>query len=108
MIWKPGEAVLSCAGVEAEREQYSVSGPAMPTIKDISGPYRFFFYSFDCNEPMHVHVQRENKVCKFWIEPVELAKNQGFSARELNQIRRVIELNVSGIKGAWHEHCDQR
>jgi len=20
----------------------------MPTIKEISGPYRFFFYSFDC------------------------------------------------------------
>jgi hypothetical protein len=29
----------------------------MPTIRDISGPYRFFFYSFDCNEPMHVHAQ---------------------------------------------------
>jgi hypothetical protein len=25
----------------------------MPTIKNISGPYRFFFYSFDCNEPVH-------------------------------------------------------
>jgi hypothetical protein len=23
----------------------------MPTVKGISGPYRFFFYSFDCNEP---------------------------------------------------------
>jgi hypothetical protein len=31
----------------------------MPTIKNIPGPYRFFFYSFDCNEPEHIHVQRE-------------------------------------------------
>jgi hypothetical protein len=23
----------------------------MPTVKNIPGPYRFFFYSFDCNEP---------------------------------------------------------
>ena len=23
----------------------------MPTVKNISGPYRLFFYSFDCNEP---------------------------------------------------------
>lgn len=31
----------------------------MPTIKGIPGPHRFFFYSFDCNEPPHVHIRRE-------------------------------------------------
>lgn len=31
----------------------------MPTIKDIPGPYRFYFYIFDCGEPLHVHVRRE-------------------------------------------------
>lgn len=25
----------------------------MPTVKNITGPYRFSFYSFDCNEPIH-------------------------------------------------------
>jgi len=34
----------------------------MPTVKNIPGPYRFFFFSFDCNEPEHVHVQRENQI----------------------------------------------
>jgi hypothetical protein len=28
----------------------------MPTVRNLPGPYRFFFYSFDCNEPEHVHV----------------------------------------------------
>lgn len=37
----------------------------MPTLRDVPGPYRIFFYSFDCQEPMHVHVQRERKTCKF-------------------------------------------
>ena len=37
----------------------------MPTIKNISGPCRFFLYSFDCSEPEYVHIQRENKVCKY-------------------------------------------
>ena len=63
----------------------------MPTVKNIPGPYRFFFYSFDCNEPEHVDVQREN--------------NDGFSARELNQIRSQIALNLETILEAWHEHC---
>jgi hypothetical protein len=62
----------------------------MPTVNDISGPYRFFFYSFDCNEPMHVHVHRERMICKFWIRPVALARNQGFAAKELSAIRTII------------------
>ncbi len=79
----------------------------MPTIKGISGNYRFFFFSFDCNEPMHVHVQKENRVCKFWLQPVVLAKNYGFNARELNQIRRIIYNNINKIMEAWYEHCGE-
>ena len=77
----------------------------MPTIKDIPGPYRFYFYSFDCNEPMHVHVRRDRMVCKFWLEPVALAQNHGFSARELNQIRAIIQEELTKIQETWREHC---
>jgi hypothetical protein len=77
----------------------------MPTVKDIPGPYRFFFYSFDCNEPMHVHVQRERMICKFWIEPLALARNHGFSAKELSTIRGIIMRNRDRIVEAWYEHC---
>ena len=77
----------------------------MPTIKEIPGPYRFYFYSFDCNEPPHIHVRRDRKVCKFWLEPVELAQNDQFSIRELNQIRAIIQEENSRIQETWHEHC---
>ncbi len=77
----------------------------MPTVRDIPGPYRFFFYSFDCNEPMHVHVQRERMLCKFWIQPVVLAQNQGFTSKELNTIRGIILNNRDRIVEAWYEHC---
>jgi hypothetical protein len=50
----------------------------MPTVRGISGPYRFFFYSFDCAEPKHIHVRREGMLCKFWLEPVALSFNDGF------------------------------
>ena len=79
----------------------------MPRIKGIAGPYRFFFTSFDCNEPAHVHVERENKTCKFWLEPVGLVRSHGFSARELNVIRRIILSHRSSMLEAWHEHCGQ-
>jgi hypothetical protein len=77
----------------------------MPTVKNILGPYRFFFYSFDCNEPMHVHVRREKMTCKFWLEPIALGRNQGFTPRKLNRIRRIIQDNQETIIEAWHEHC---
>jgi hypothetical protein len=77
----------------------------MPSVKGILGQYRFFFYSFDCNEPMHVHVQRERMICKFWIKPLALAKNNGFAAKELNAIREIIAKNSDAIMEGWHEHC---
>ncbi len=80
----------------------------MPRIPGMPGPYWFCFYSFDCSEPMHVHVRRERQQAKFWLAPVELAWNQGFSARELNNIRGLILAHERAIIEAWHEHCGQR
>ena len=77
----------------------------VPTVSGIPGPYRFYFYSFDCNEPKHVQVRRERMVCKFWFEPVALAYNNGFSAKELNRIRASIIDHLDQILEAWDEHC---
>ena len=47
----------------------------MPTVLRI-GPYRFFFYSADGSEPPHIHVEKENKVAKYWLNPIRLQENQ--------------------------------
>ena len=80
----------------------------MPAIRGISGPYRLFFVSFDCREPKHVHVQRERRVCKYWMDPVVLASNHGFSPAELNTIRQLLRENRDRILEAWDEHCGTR
>jgi len=50
----------------------------MPTALRF-GPYRFYFYSYDCGEPRHMHLDRENKSAKFWLDPdVTLAENYGY------------------------------
>jgi hypothetical protein len=79
----------------------------MPRIPGVPGPYRLYFYSFDCNEPMHVHAERENATCKFWLRPLSLASNYGFTARELNRIRMTIQEFQNHIEEAWDEHCGQ-
>ena len=77
----------------------------MPTIPGISGPYRLFFYSFDCNERLHVHARRDGATCKFWLNPVGLAANHGLSPRDLAAVRRIIFEYQSRILEAWREHC---
>ena len=80
----------------------------MPAIRGIPGPYRLFFVSFDCHEPKHVHIQRERRVCKYWMEPIVLASNHGFSAVELNTVRQLLRDNSNQILEAWDEHCGTR
>jgi hypothetical protein len=77
----------------------------MPTIKGVPGPYRFFFYSLDCNEPPHVHVERDRGTCKFWLEPATLAASHDFSPRELRRIRATILEYHQTMLEAWHGHC---
>ena len=77
----------------------------MPTVGGIPGPYRLFFYSFDCDEPKHVHVRRERMMCKYWLDPVVLGSNDGFTPVELNRIRTMILEHLGRILEAWDEHC---
>ena len=44
------------------------------------GPYRFHFFANERGEPRHVHVERDDSEAKFWLDPVELAANEGFRA----------------------------
>jgi hypothetical protein len=75
----------------------------MPTILRID-PYRFFFYASDIDEPVHIHVEREDNIAKFWVDPVRLQKSNGFSRHELNRISKIIEENKSEIMEAWHDY----
>jgi hypothetical protein len=40
--------------------------------------------------------------------PITLARNLGFSARELRRIERLLRENESRLLEAWHERFDER
>jgi hypothetical protein len=71
------------------------------------GPYRLFFYSSDRDEPRHVHVQREDRLAKFWLEPVRLARSGGFGRQEIMDIQRIVADNQDKLMEAWHEYFGQ-
>lgn len=74
----------------------------MPTVP-IEGPYRFFFYSGDRDEPPHIHIERENMKAKFWLSPVRLISNGGFRRSEINRIQRLVEENREHLLRSWNE-----
>ena len=57
----------------------------MPTVLRIKG-YRIGFFSADADEPPHVHVDKGGGQAKFWLEPLQLAKDAGLSRRQLNEV----------------------
>jgi hypothetical protein len=75
----------------------------MPTVLRINA-YRFYFYSHEPNEPAHVHIDRDDSTAKFWLEPVALAKNIGFSAKELRKLQSLVEENKVILVEAWYEY----
>lgn len=75
----------------------------MPTVLR-AGRYRFFFFSNEGAEPPHIHVKAGGDEAKYWLDPVELAADYGFNARELNEIERLVEEYRELFLEAWHEH----
>lgn len=75
----------------------------MPTVFR-RGPYRFFFYPNDRDEPQHVHVERDDKVAKFWIDPVRLQSSGGFGRGEIAAIYKIVVANRPRLVEAWNEY----
>ena len=75
----------------------------MPTVMRI-GPFRFYFYSHEPNEPLHVHVDRGEATIKLWLEPIEVAKSRGFRAHEIGGIVALVEEHRARLLEAWHEY----
>lgn len=75
----------------------------MPTIF-IIGPYRFFFYAGDRDEPLHIHVERDDKIAKFWLDPIRLQMSGGFNRTEIVKINKIIIEKHTLIKEAWNEY----
>ena len=75
----------------------------MPTILRV-GPYRFFIYAGDKGEPQHIHVERDDKIAKFWLDPIRLQFSGGFNRVEIGRIEKIINEQYSKLRKAWNEY----
>ncbi|OQW33411.1 MAG: hypothetical protein A4E19_03110 [Nitrospira sp. SG-bin1] len=75
----------------------------MPTVLRV-GPYRFFFYAGDRDEPSHIHIEREDKVAKFWLDPVRLQESGGFSRSEISRVYKLVMEHQDSLREAWDDY----
>ncbi len=54
---------------------------------------------------MHVHIISGDGEAKFWLNPeIELAKNYGFSRKQLKEIESLIEVHYDELISAWQKY----
>lgn len=73
-----------------------------PTVFRERG-YRFFFFSRE-EERVHIHVYCADGEAKYWLEPdIELVRNYGLPARQLREIRSIVEAHENELRAAWQK-----
>lgn len=62
----------------------------MPTILYIDG-WKFFFYTNESNEPIHIHCQKADKECKYWLDRDNFDVEEAFSYNLNNNDKRIVK-----------------
>jgi hypothetical protein len=76
----------------------------MPTVLLLKG-FRFFFYSNESGEPVHVHVMKGGAEGKIWLEPtMEIAYLHRFTNSEERDILEAVKENDQYFKQKWNEY----
>jgi hypothetical protein len=83
----------------------------MPTILLILG-WRLFFYANEGNEPIHIHCQKGNLECKYWLDRENYALLEAFSfnmnSRDRREIRKIIFEHFEYIEQEWDDFQGRR
>ena len=75
----------------------------MPTVLRVGG-FRFHFYSDEGTEPPHIHVRCTEGECKFWLDPVGLARNRGVPPHVVREMERLVFEHVDLLLEKYDEH----
>lgn len=79
----------------------------MPKVFEWRG-WRFEFYSLDRDEPPHVHIRKDRKETKIWIERLAIARNKRCTDQELNDLLGVVKDHQQEFLEKWNEHFRNR
>ena len=77
----------------------------MPTVLYIKG-WRLFFYSNEGNEPIHIHGQKGDKECKYWLDVDDYAIREAYTYnmnnKDIREVKKIILQNFDDIVQLWN------
>jgi Domain of unknown function (DUF4160) len=79
----------------------------MPIVLRI-GPYRFYFFPDESNQPPHIHSKTGDGECKFWLNPVKLADNKNLSPKTIRTIEKIVFENNLFLYAKLQEYHARR
>ena len=83
----------------------------MPTILFVMG-WRFFFYSNEGHEPIHVHCKKGDMECKFWLDSlnfdVEEAYSYNMNSGNRREVKKIIFEYFDFIETEWNKFQKER
>jgi hypothetical protein len=74
----------------------------MPTLLVWRG-HKFRFFSSDMQELPHVHIAKDRKSAKVWLQSLEVEYAHGYNERELNALLAVVAENRDEWIRSWNE-----
>nr|WP_295466699.1 DUF4160 domain-containing protein [Mesorhizobium sp.] len=74
----------------------------MPTLLIWQG-FKFRFYALDADEPPHVHIVKDGKSLKVWLQNLEVAQRRGYNDREVARLLAVVGEHRDEWIGAWND-----
>lgn len=82
----------------------------MPTILLVMG-WRFFFYANERNEPIHIHCQKAEMECKFWLDTenfsVEEAYSYNMNNKDKRGVKKIIFEYFEFIESEWNKFQEE-
>ena len=76
----------------------------MPTVLYLLG-WRLFFYANEGNEPIHIHAEKGDMECKFWllVEEFEIKEEYSYNMTPASkkELKRLVYTNFDTIVDAW-------
>lgn len=82
----------------------------MPTILLIFG-WRFYFYSNENREPLHIHVQKAEMEAKFWLDEelfeIREAYSYNMKPNDKKEVRKIIFEHFEYITEQWKQFRNQ-
>lgn len=83
----------------------------MPTILLIHG-WRFFFYSNEGSEPIHIHCQKGDMECKYWLNvdfiDIEEDYSYNMGPKDKRDVRKIIFAYFEFIEIQWNKFQEER